>query len=200
MCIRDSDTLNLQYDFSFTNSSVKTVNFDHSGASTSSVAPFLDNTELGDSLLFVQGMEGVNISFTFPNIEDLGSIIVNQAILELTVVTPVDAVEIFAPVDQFLLSEIQPDGELLLISDVVFAFNAGNIEAFGGDLETDETLNIQRYRLNLSSVVQQMILGQADNEVVMTLLVSNQRANRSVIFGPQHSMFPAKLNITFTDN
>ena len=195
------DTLNKQYDFIIPNTSVKSVNYDHYGASGSVANSFLNDTTLGDSLLFVQGMEGVNISFTFPHIEDLKDFIINKATLELTVASlPSDDIDLFDPGAQFLLSEKTADGELLLIEDVVRAFNVGNISVFGGELETDETLDLHTYEMNLSAVLQDMVLGEVSNEVVLTLFLSTQRANRSVVFGPNHSMYPAKLNVTYTNN
>ncbi len=195
------DTIPKQFDLIFSNASVKTVSFDHYGASTSQMSPFIENTSLGDSLLFVQGMEGVNVSFKFPYIEDLNDLIINKATLELTVATlPGDDIEIFEPGDQLLLSEKTEDGELLLIEDVIRAFNVGNISVFGGELETDEMMDLHTYTLNLSGVLQDMVAGEVSNEVILTMFLSTQRANRSIIFGPQHSTYPAKLNITYTDN
>ncbi len=195
------DTLNKQYDFILSNASVKQVNFDHYGASASDVNDFVENTTLGDSLLFLQGMQGVNVSFRFPYIEDLNGLIINKATLELTVATiEGDDIEIFEPGDQFLLSEKTEDGELLLIEDVVRAFNVSNINVFGGGLETDEDLNLKTYKLNLSAAMQDMVQGEVSDEVILTLFLSTQRANRSVIFGPGHSTYPAKLKVTYTDN
>ncbi len=195
-----NDTLK-QYDFLFSNASVKSVNFDHYGASASNAGSFLENTSLGDSLLFVQGMQGTNISFKFPYIEDLSDFIINKATLELTVATlPDDDIELFEPCAQLLLSEKGEDGELLLIEDVVRAFNVGSIGVFGGGLETDMDLDLHTYKMNLSAVLQDMALGQVSNEVILTMFLSNQRANRSIVFGPNHSLYPAKLSVTYTDN
>jgi hypothetical protein len=73
-----------EYQLPFNALAARVANYvnDHSGTP---VASFISNRQLGDSLVFVQGMKGLNTVIEIPNVQSLKGLIVNKAELELFV-------------------------------------------------------------------------------------------------------------------
>ena len=169
-------------------------------------SPILDLNEFvgedavySDSLLFLQGMSGINFVLDMPFVQSLDNIVVNKAEIELPIAfLPDDNPALYSPLGQIIVSEILDDGRYSVIEDVTLAINrVGTAEfqtIFGGDVESDLT-----YRLNISSHFQNMIRGFATTKIVVTAFPKAEQAARVIINGPKHSTNPAKLNLTFTN-
>ena len=191
------DTNKLDYTFPIFSSNVVTTYFEHDYTG-SAVEPFLTNPEEEvDSLLFLQGASGMDMVVEFPYVENLKDLIVNKAELVLYPQRlPGDNEQYYAFTDQLIASEIIEDSIFVLIDDVEFALNrVGSSfgEIFGGKLADDNT-----YRLNISGHLQDMISGNKSNKMLISIYNKSQKASRSVIAGPNHSVFPMKLRLTFT--
>ena len=191
------DTSKFEYTFPVFNNNVVTTYFEHDYTG-STVEPFLTNPEdETDSLLFLQGASGMDVIVEFPYLENLKGLIVNNAELVLYPQRlPGDNEMFYGNTDQLIASEIVGDSIFMLIEDVEFALNrVGNSfgEIFGGKMEDDNT-----YRLNISGHFQDMISGNKSNRLLISVYNKAQKASRSVISGPNHSMFPMKLRLTFT--
>lgn len=196
----------LFYRFSVNSSAARMVNFTHD-YNNPNVNSFIDDTNLGDSLVFLQGMSGLNAKFSIPYARDLNNVIVNQAQLELTVATilPDDNSTYYLdPITQLLLSKKDEDGDFVIISDLEAALSLGNITGvFGGDLTEENGNNVvlQKYTMNISDHLQDIIDGvESSDEIFVTALAKAQNAQRVILFGPGHSTYPAKLNLTYTIN
>ena len=57
---------------------MRAANYSHDLTGTL-IEPFIDNPDLGDSLLFLQGMEGLIAKLEIPHVEELSGVIVNKA-------------------------------------------------------------------------------------------------------------------------
>lgn len=197
------------YQFEINEFSVRSVQFEHTYDNSAAEA-FIGSTELSDSLLFVQGMQGVNSRLTFPFVEDLKGIIVNKAELEIAVAEIAeDNPAVYLPPEQILIAEPLDGDEtqLQLISDIILSGNANSLDdLFGGLVESGGEDAPDVYRFNISSHFQDMIDGVVANEIYLlgyplsTIADRGkaERANRVVLYGPGHSTYPIKLNLTFT--
>lgn len=191
------DTIPRQYTFRFTSLSPRVVSFvnDYAGAVVES---FLQDSTLGDSLLFVQGMSGVGIVVEIPDTSLLKGKIVNRAELELFIATmPEDGGYAFAPVTQLIVSQIKEDGSLQAIRDVVVGIGRQDLANFFGGVPQEGMP--QSYTLNLSAYFKELKNGKASNRIMITPLTRAERANRVVVYGPKHSLYPAKIKLSLTD-
>ena len=197
------DTLKQQYVFGINNSGVKLSNIQHDISGTV-LENHVNNTEIGDTILYLQGMVGPNIKIDIPyakNFKD--KIIVNKAELEFTISKDVDADTVFHTINQIGISEKNTDGEFTIISDVTFAFDRGRLDIFGGDVEESVGPNnepIKVYRFNISSHFQEIIDNEdTESSIFLRILDKSQNASRTILYGPGHSQFPAKLTLTYTN-
>lgn len=191
------DTSKYEYTFPIFSTNVVTTHFEHDYTG-SAVEPFLNNpSDEVDSLLFLQGASGTDVVVEFPFVENLKDLIVNKAELVLYPQRlPGDNELYYDNADQMIASEIIGDSIFILINDVEFALNrVGNSfgEIFGGKVESDGT-----YRLNISGHLQDMISGEKSNRMLIAIYQNSQKASRSVITGPNHSVYPMKLRLTYT--
>jgi len=200
-----SDTL--FYRFTVNSNAAQMVSFEHD-YSGSIVEPFIDDDNFtGDNLVFIQGMSGLNAKLSIPYARNLQNVIINQAQLEFTIATilPEDQ-PIFHedPLQQLLISTKNEDGDLTIIADLEAALNQGSlIGVFGGNLTSTSKNNVVlwQYTMNVSEHLQNIIDGtETSNEIFISALSKAQNAQRSIIFGPEHSTYPIKMNVTFTIN
>lgn len=180
--------------------------------SGSTVSSFIENTS--DSLIFLQGLQGFNAEITFPEVTDLRNIVVNKAELELTVADLAINDTSLYPLTPQLIASIVDSDDNSIISDVrsaIFANNPINSTVFGGVPEIVEVDGIPliKYRINLSSYFQQIVEETAANSI--NLSVGTEQTtwyfqlppkpidpSRVVFYGPNHPVYPLKLNLTFT--
>lgn len=207
-----------RFDFNDTNSRLVNLSSDFSG---SAVEPFID-TGL-DSLLFVQGMQGVNTEISFPDLSDLENVIVNRAELEFTVARAANTVSGFPLPTQLTITTLEEDG-LNIISDlqtvIIQQGGLSSLENFGGQLieEMENGTFVFKYKVNISDHFQKILEGEVDNKITISagveqpiLRLAGQpfrlydilpakagNATRAAFFGPNHSQYPVKLNLTFT--
>ncbi|MBR9921829.1 MAG: DUF4270 domain-containing protein [Bacteroidetes bacterium] len=185
------------YQMPFTSLAARMVNFEHDYTG-SVVEDFLNDPEKGDSLLFLQGMSGATFELEIPNTEFLKDKVINRAELEFTAVTlPEDIMSPYEPVIQMIASEVTDTG-LVIIQDVVFGLERGDLDIlFGGRIEDDT--EPAKYRLNLSAHLRRMSLGEVSDKIQITVLARPELANRVVLAGPGHSVSPAILKVNFTN-
>lgn len=201
-------------------------NFSLTGGKFTSGVPDYSNVQLsqiigdetyGDSLLFVQGMGGSSIKLSINDISKLQNKVVNHAILEMTLANlPGDNLADYSPVTQLLALQIDStDGKWKPILDVekVYSYLFPEFRiGFGGALEDNKGNNTKIYRLNITnwlkerqknpSLSRDIIISAnlPDGKLnVVNPVLRNERANRSIIFGPKNSVHPLKLRITFTN-
>lgn len=190
------DTFNVSYFLSIGTLSAKTSHFEES-YSSGSIAPFINNPTLGDSLLYIQGLSGTNAQLDFPYLSSLGNIIVNKAELIVTVADENNLTEF--PLGEQLLVLEQAGGDLVLIEDVVVSLQRGGFELFGGTKsEMDDGTTFTRYTMNLSGHFQRMIDGDSPASVYLSLFQKAERPNRLVIGGPNNSVYNMELKLTYT--
>ncbi len=190
------DTLAGSYSFPVTDRGVKFTNYEHDYSSTN-IPAFFNDTSMGDSLMFIQGMSGSDIDIDIPGASSFNNIIVNKAELEFTVATLAgDDENLYPPPTRIILTERNDEGDLLVIDDVIFS-----LSAFGGQVEESvDNLGktIRTYRLNISSHFQDLVDGVADKPLTLLIFGKQEVPTRAVLYGPGHSQYPAKINLAYT--
>ena len=195
------------YTFSINENAAKMVNF-NPNYEASIVEPFIGEEKYatGDSLIFVQGISGINAKLEIQDASTLQNVIINKAEIEFTLATLTEDNPILSddPISQLLIGIKNADGELELIGDVNQAISGGNIGIFGGspiDVSTNSNNPIFKYKMNITSYLQDLVDGEYENaEIYIYPAISAERPQRSVLFGPGHSEHPARLYVTYTEN
>jgi hypothetical protein len=160
---------------------------------------FLDQPELGDSLLFLQAMRGLNPVFEFPYITQLKQKIINRAELELTVMVLPDENGYInlEPVRQIVASQRNSNGQLFLVEDARLGLVRDDISfVFGGVPITGTPIT---YKLNLSAALKEIKNGSPEDKIILSVFLRSELASRVVLCGPGHSVYPAKLKLSFTE-
>lgn len=193
----EPDTISTVYDFTVSGSTTpRHANMVHDFTGTE-VEQYFNNPEGGDSLLFMQGMSGPNISIEIPYIRDLGDIVVNKAEMDFYVAElPGDDIDVYEPIGQ-LVTALQEEGEFVITSDVIL-----NPTAFGGNLTTEsiDGLTLQKYTINLAAYLNSTLLEDETSSIQFFLRAfpKQETTKRVVIYGPKHPLYPAKLKLTYT--
>jgi len=192
-----NDTMG-QYNMTTSSLSVIHSYFEHD-ITGSLVEQFLTDGSENDSLLFVQSIGGPSAEFLLTDLSALEGSTINSARLDLTVAVfdPTDTT-IFAPISQLSLSEVKDDGTLELVKDLADVFLGNEIRFFDGAVRFDADDGMYHYTLNIPQHLQRVLAGEATNRMILTTLRPVSEASRSIIYGPSHSKFGAKLNVTHT--
>lgn len=198
-----------QLDFNSGNARILNFTQNQEGAF---IEPFL--TSGSDSLLFLQGMAGTNTQITFPDLSGLENIIVNKAELELTVAGIVgDNTELYPLTSQLVASQLD-NADREILSDVrsaLFANSPIRSGIFGGVpiVEIENGVTVTKYKINISSYFQQIVEGASANGFNLSSGVEQTSfyfqlppkpsdPSRVIFYGPNHPIYPLKLNLTYT--
>jgi|GEM_PF-2708885 len=184
------DTTDLETFINVGVAAVKTTEFRHDF--TGSIVESIVNSDQ-DTLLAVQGMEGVVSIIELPYIDSFKDLIINKA--ELTVdVLNLDGNDIYDEIDQIIISSVNSDGTYTTIQDFFFP-----LEAFGGVPITDVNGNTS-YTFNITAAIQRMRDGGYDtNKLALTTFGRGRIASRVMLAGPKHSSNPMKMRIIYTE-
>lgn len=185
--------------------STKTMNFNHTydKGIYASLNPFVGNTTLSDSLVFLQGMEGHDVQIELPFVTDLPKIVVNKA--ELIVRVAKDATSTIYPVpEQLILSRIvDAETDPILIEDVTVSLSRSSSFAglFGGQPEVNSTSgeDITEYRMNISGYLQDILDGTLENKpLYLEIFPKSDQPNRLILGGAKHSKYNMSIELTYT--
>jgi hypothetical protein len=187
-----SDSLKRQFHFEIDEFSVRFATYEHTYEGAF-VQNYLDNPELGDSLLFVQGMAGLNARLEIPISPALQNVAINKAELEIFLTPDPAGASVLAPARQIILSSPDRNGQLRIINDVALAGN--NIaDRFGGILDK----NTLSYRMNISSHFQGVLDGRESPFLFLTIFPKSETGQRSVLYGARHPDKGVKIRLAFT--
>ena len=185
--------------FGFEFNIAKTVHFEHD-YSGSIVEPFIDNTELGDSLIFVQSLSGVNSVMNVGGLDSLGSALINHAEVQFyTAELPEDNLDLYPKVNQLITMQKDEDGALELSEDAFLALASSALQvAFGGEIEAMDMSGISRYKMNVTGQLQDIFRGDRENAIYLTPFLKANLPDRVVIFGADHPEFAPRLRVAYT--
>lgn len=191
------DSTYAQYKFPIFSTDIISAEFrhDYTGAF---VQNYLDGSSArNDSLLFMQGMSGLNFDLEIPYIASLGKVVVNRAEIVLPIIRLAEDDPAYDPVDQIIVAEVVNDTVQRTIDDVIYSINrAGDNFSylFGGIVQSDGT-----YRINISAHFQDLLTRpETSKKMRFIVYLKQEKASRVVLGGPTHSTQPAKLRLSFT--
>jgi hypothetical protein len=209
---RDSTDSPRDYQLVFSNSQldpiVQFTTFEHNYEDTDAVE-FLENGEENDSLLFVQGMAGLRSRIKLPDLSVFENVAINQAFLDFYVARGESLDTANYPLARQIAVKTENDaGEEVFISDMIFADNAQVpfASGFGGVPEFIESQGAIRYRMAVSTYLQEVLEGTMSDEFYLIPIENNdltdakrsEVAERVLFYGAGHPQFPVTLSVTFT--
>lgn len=196
---RESDTLKKHYQFPFIYTSPSFAHYENifKGAF---IEPFVRLDAQEDSVLFVQGTQGLFARVNFPNLAGLSGKVVNKAELVAHVGSlPGDDIALYDPAEQLYMSVYNADKiRYDPVADIALSGLSAPI-VFGGGLAENGAGKPKVYKFNLSTHFQDMIDGNADPVVYIFVASRRVVANRTVLYGPSHPVYPMKLNLSFSE-
>jgi hypothetical protein len=186
---RDTTVKQAVYSLSFSNAVLYNyMQHDYTGKR---VGDALRSVAKGDSAFYLQGLAGVNAKVAFPFAPNLGKVAINKAELEWTL----DVTDASLPnISAIIIAERDSAGNFLLISD------ADDAAAFGGSV-TDVAVNgrvVKKIKTNITKYYQSIVNGTGAKELYILPQSKLSTAGRTVIYGAKHTVYPAKLNVTYT--
>ena len=200
------DTVKNHFKFNlFDQVNVRFTHFDNRDYVGSTVEPFIGQPGLGDSLLFIQSMDGLSAKIEIPHIQALQNRIINHAEIRFfTIALPQDDVVVFDEIPTLAIST-KEDGEnqLRWIDDLAIAAGLGNLSRFGGNLVDTlmhNGMEVKGYKMNISDHIQDMAFGDAPTSIYIETFAITNRGDRVVICGPNHPTYPIELKITYSSN
>jgi hypothetical protein len=167
---------------------------------TGSVAgTYIANPSTQDSLIFLQGMQGLLMAFEVPTLKNLPNRVINKAELELHVAALPDYDLTFMPPPlQVVALKKDNNGNLTLIRDVTILIN--DLGFYFGGQPVKQADGSYIYTFNLSIHTQYLIDGSEPDTVYLSVFPARAGNAARVIFkGPGALENPPILKISFTD-
>lgn len=154
----------------------------------------LDNNST-DSIVYVQGFDGTSLKIEFPDIKNLGNIIVNKAEL---LVYAVDTGNLQYPVPiQLTAKQKNSDGRLRKTKDVTNAESRNNIFLFGGVISLIERKN-WGFPLRIEEFLQELMDSELYEDALYLQPILAIEPERVVLTNQNHRTLKAKLSLTYT--
>ena len=161
-----NDTTKRQFQLEIDEFSTRMTHYDHD---YKDAAPemAIGNYEAGDSILYVQGMAGLNAEIELVGLEELDPIIVNKAQLQISLHELSQENPFFPPAERMMLFTRLEDGSLRVIDDALIAASApgGLTGAFGGVLDEDT----DTYTMNISAYFQEALSSVEPRPLILTV-------------------------------
>ncbi len=158
------------------------------------------NNTPADSVHAIQGGKGFDLEVNFPHLAQQEPILVNLAMLELTVCNLDGATSNpFGPPAQLDIYTYEDD-RLILVDDVVYSLGSGvfGLENYFGGIPLKKSNSQTTYRFNLSAQVQKMILGEASPTIYVRVRQRESNLHQTFICGASTGDRAPKLTITYS--
>jgi hypothetical protein len=188
----DSSGTARSYDYLNDSDAESTLQMEHNYAGTR----VLENNTT-DTVVYVQGINGVGVRLDFPFLDSLGEIIVNKA--ELYVYVAGEDDRNYPTPSQIFCLERKTDGSYLLVDDVSNSISRGSLNPyliFGGTLKQDGDLRF--FRMNISKFFQRLADNELDEKAVYIQTASVTDSGRMMLGNERSGTIKAKLYLTYT--
>jgi hypothetical protein len=182
--------------------SLRTVRFFHEPQSYP-IYEFLNNPIKGDSLVFIQGMSGARTIVELNDLESLRGKSIKFAQLDFYIAEiPENENEFIKIPPHIIFATLNKEGRIADVDEVLaLTSSSSSIQNLGGRVVEDiiDGRKVRKYSLIMTAHLLRILAGQETNKIVLSPLGTSKRANRVIIYGPGHSMFPMQLKIIATD-
>jgi hypothetical protein len=153
------------------------------------------NNNPTDTLVYVQGANGVSAKVKFPFLPSLGKIVINKA--ELIFQSPFAAVVDFPTPLQLVAAE-KVDTAYILIDDLLTSLQrTGTYSIFDGARQNVST-DLVSYRMNISQYLQRVADGEVTDSAMYIQAVTVLEPFRIALANQNSTAFKAKLSLTYT--
>jgi hypothetical protein len=189
---RDSSNVSRTYDYLSDGDSESVLSF----AQNYNGTRVLENNQ-SDTIVYLQGMNGVSTRLEFPFLENFDDIIVNKAELYLYPAGEEDRAYPI-PIQLFCLEKTS-DNNYLLVDDISNSINRNSLNPyliFGGTLKYDG--DKRYFRMNLSKFFQRMVDDETTEKAVYIQTASVTESGRMLLANEKSETLKAKLYLTYT--
>lgn len=197
-----------QFEFIISTSSVQIPYFEHQTAGSNS-EPFEKNTEKGDSLIYINSGIGTDAEIIIPYDTFLQKRFINYAVLEFySLELPGDNISEYKPIRYFNLDDLS-SGKPETVIDLARANAAGGgvfselfYHLYFGSVPEEvagTNAKVHKYKLNITSHFKENYRLRKDLKLRLSPLFKTSSANRSVLGGTQHSLYPMKIKVTYSE-
>ena len=157
----------------------------------------IDDPDIGNDLLYLQGYSGTNVKVAIDGWQSLSDVIVNRAELEVFARISEEDEALYPLPDQLIVSELLDD-QLVFVRDFSLASLPGlDIDDAGGSIELVEE-GIYKYSLNISTHFQEILDGEVGNEIFLRLFPKPFNVRRVILLGPEDPDYPMNFRLTYT--
>jgi hypothetical protein len=190
-----TDTLTYNLEVGSIGRRISTYTHDYNGYV---VGDYIADPSNNDSLIFLQGLQGLLTAFEMPGFDNFDQKVINKAELEFTVAMPADYDIIFhPPAEQIVALRRTDQGEFVVIGDVsVLSDDLGVY--FGGQPEEQADGTIQ-YTVNMSIHTQYILDGSEPETVYLAVFPRQGNPSQLILKGPGATENPPILKLSFTD-
>jgi hypothetical protein len=148
---------------------------------------------------FVNGHGGAMIEVDLSQILEEDFEVINHVGLEVTVtedrVNDADLFDLPQTLDLFT----SVDGmNFVPIEDLRLSVINRLPNLFDGELRNDSARDVMTYEMNITTHVKEMLNGSGQSSIFLQVRDGVQNPNSIIIYGPDHPVNPAKVNITYT--
>ena len=189
---RDSSNVSRTYDYLSDGDSESVLAFEQNYNGT---RVLLNNPS--DTIVYLQGMNGVSAKLEFPFLENLGDIIVNKA--ELYIYPAGEEDRAYPVPTQLFCLEKTADDNYLLVDDISNSINRNALNPyliFGGTLKYDG--DRPYFRMNLSKFFQRLVDNETAEKAVYIQTASVTDAARMLLANEKSESLRAKFYLTYT--
>lgn len=181
----------------FLNGGPYTPHIQHDYAGTP-IESLIDVPVSGEQSLYLQGLSGPDVSIDVSAIHDLDNILINHATLEFYLEEQGGRDTLLFPYADQLILQTQGESGLIDIEDVVIAGGLSDRRFFGGIRQQDATKNVFKYEMSITTHLINVFRGRQED--IIYLRIGNKLINpaTTILYGPNHPEFPAKLKLTYT--
>jgi hypothetical protein len=161
----------------------------------------LKDTLLGNNLTFIQPMGGAKTVINLNNVRKLGNNLINKAELVVYVAEPIGSEGYSSPPQQLTATYKQAGGNLALIPDIeqLVSSSIDFGQVFGGSI--DRSQQVFKYTMNITNHVKSLIKdSKLSSDLYLGILTESELPQRAILYGAKHSLYPMKLQITYTKN
>jgi hypothetical protein len=196
--IANGDTTSTRFDYFL--GSTTPLNYVHDYTESEIFGKFERNVE-GDDVMYVQGLSGSDVELDLTDLLKLKdqNALINHVVLELTLANDRLTDSRFPTSPSLGLYKKSSSGNMRSIKDLeIGRFSGSRSILFNGNLETDPTTDISTYKMNITAHVKDMLKGLESSKVYLSVLDKADNPTRAILYGPQHSIYPIKVKITYT--
>lgn len=148
-----------------------------------------------DTIVYLQGLDGLHTKVSFPFIGSLGQVVINRAELEFTLL---DTGTVEYPNPFQLLAMVKDAGGNLVVTDDV-ASSIGNTQSyliFGGGLSVESDGRLV-YKMSLSEELQNMVEGNTPENAIYLSVPSALDPEQGKLYN-EKGRYATKLFLTYT--